>query len=109
MVLVDKHPVIMVCCMRNFHRACGVDWLLEAMERESLKSKKSDIVKQFDMITVSLNRKEKLGIPCVYRTICDKVLPINFGYGTECYAHPGVKSPGFSWATPFPSYPHFFP
>jgi hypothetical protein len=82
-------------------------WILEARERRPARTKKVDILNRFNMVAVQLNRRERR-VPYVFRVLSDRLLPINFGYGTEHYLHPRLTRLGLSWSVPFPAFPHFF-
>ena len=85
-----------------------VAWLLEARPGKPAKPRNVDILNRFDMIAVQLNRIRERKTPYVFRVLSDRLLPINFGYGTDCYLHPRLAKLGLSWSVPFPAFPHFF-
>ncbi|MEK7506943.1 MAG: YcaO-like family protein [Patescibacteria group bacterium] len=85
-----------------------VDWLLGAEEEAPAKSARVDIFKKFNPVVVKLNhRGDRSGLKVV-RVLSEKLLPINFGYGTEYHTHQRFATLGLKCSRKFPGFPHFF-
>lgn len=86
-----------------------VEWLLEETRENDITTSGFDgDMSRFDPIVVDITPKEH---PCgltVVRILSEKLMPINFGYGSEHYGHSRMKMLGLQWNMEFPSTPHFF-
>ncbi len=65
-------------------------------------------VSLFDPIRVVLDTGDNPYGLCVVRVLSESLLPINFGFGTECRRHKRIEALGLCWRRRFPSQPHFF-
>ena len=62
----------------------------------------------FKPIVVDITpQKHRCGLTVV-RVLSEKLMPINFGYGTEHYGHPRVTELQLRWSWMYPAIPHFF-
>lgn len=85
-----------------------LDWLRNSQQAHPTESPKVDILNQFDPIIVDLHKANNSSELNVVRTISERLLPINFGYGCEHYGHHRLKMLGLTWNREFPSFPHLF-
>ena len=84
------------------------EWLLKAEESRTITQDFNGDLHCFDPIVVDITPK---GYNCgltVVRVLSEKLMPINFGYGTEHYGHPRIDMLGLQWNWDYPSIPHFF-
>ena len=84
------------------------EWLLDAEQGEIVTKDFDGDLNQFDPIVVDITPKEHSCGLIVVRVLSEKLMPINFGYGTEHYGHPRVDMLGLQWSMKYPSTPHFF-
>lgn len=86
-----------------------VAWLIRAREKAPsvLHCSAADLFSRFEPAFVDLSSQEDSSLHVV-RAVSEKLLPINFGYGTEHVGHSRIKRLGLSWKRVFPSFPHFF-
>ncbi len=84
------------------------EWLLNAEQHEVTVKDFDGDLHQFDPIVVDITPKEYNCGLTVVRVLSEKLMPINFGYGTEHYGHPRMDMLGFQWSMKYPSTPHFF-
>lgn len=84
------------------------EWLLEAEESEVAANDFSGDLHRFDPIVVDITPKEPNCGLAVVRVLSEKLMPINFGYGSEHYGHPRMKALQLKWSMEYPSIPHFF-
>jgi hypothetical protein len=59
-------------------------------------------------VVVDLTPEGVTGGLQVVRVLSEKLIPINFGYGSEHRGHPRMAMVGCSWGEEYPSIPHFF-
>lgn len=83
-------------------------WLLESKEIEVVTKDFNGDLYRFDPIVVDITPKEYHCGLTVVRVLSEKLMPINFGYGSEHYGHPRISMLGFNWGMEYPSVPHFF-
>lgn len=85
------------------------EWLLKAEENEAGGKDFSGDLRHFDPIVVDITPDEEYGCGLtVVRVLSEKLMPINFGYGSEHYGHPRMKALQLPWSMRYPSIPHFF-
>jgi len=88
-----------------------VEWLINSTEAEpkpSSMNNSAQLLWHFDPVLVDLNPANPEISLRVIRAISEKLLPINFGYGTEHIGHRRFGDLGMEWKRDFPSIPHFF-
>jgi len=88
-----------------------VDWLINSTEAEPKPLSMNNVAQllwHFDPVLVDLNPANPEISLRVIRAISEKLLPINFGYGTEHIGHRRLDDLGLEWKREFPSTPHFF-
>jgi thiazole/oxazole-forming peptide maturase SagD family component len=89
----------------NLHH---LGWLLEATESPLPVFNKTleQALVEFDPVIIDLAMAtEKIPLSVV-RILSDKLMPINFGFGTEHFDHPRTKVLGLGWARTYPAQPH---
>ncbi len=84
------------------------EWLLEAKESEVATKDFDGDFRRFDPIVVDITPKEHNCGLTVVRVLSEKLIPFNFGYGSEHYGHPRIAVLGLRWSVKYPSVPHFF-
>ena len=84
------------------------DWLLGTDESEVAIKDFDGGLHRFDPIVVDITPKEHICGLTVVRVLSEKLMPINFGYGTEHCGHPRMKTLQLRWSRKYPSTPHFF-
>ena len=84
------------------------EWLLNAEEGEVIPQDFNGDLHRFDPIVVDITPKEHNCGLTVVRVLSEKLMPFNFGYGSEHYEHPRIVAVGLKWNMEFPSIPHFF-
>lgn len=86
-----------------------VQWLISSSYKEPVVKKMEikDLVSLFDPIVFDLHKASKLCNLNVVRILSEKLMPINFGYGTEAYEHKRITDLGLKWSRDYPSFPHF--
>jgi len=92
-------------------------WLINA---RTVKSKKFEILRdtsitvkqlinKFNLIEVIIHEAIDDNDLWVIKAMSESLLPLNFGYGTECSSHNRLSHLGLKWERKYPSTPHFFP
>ncbi|MEK7576074.1 MAG: YcaO-like family protein [Patescibacteria group bacterium] len=84
------------------------EWLLEANGNQIPPKDFSGDLSRFDPIVVNITPKEYDCGLTVVRVLSEKLMPINFGYGSEHFGHPRMAVVGLKWNMEYPSIPHFF-
>lgn len=84
------------------------EWLLEADESEVATKDFNGDLHRFDHIVIDITPKEHNCGLTVVRVLSEKLMPINFGYGSEHFGHPRLAVVGLRWNRGYPSIPHFF-
>lgn len=85
-----------------------VDWLLKSEECDVITKDFIGDFNCFDPIVVDITPKiENAGLS-VIRVFSEKLMPINFGYGSEHRGHSRMDMLRCSWSAEYPSIPHFF-
>ncbi len=86
-----------------------IEWLLNpsgvSLDQEIATP---DLISMFDPVMVSLTPKEHPSGIHVSRILSEKLLPINFGYGTEHHGHQRFEVVGLSQVPESLFFPHFF-
>lgn len=85
-----------------------LEWLLQAETGKIIPEDFCGDMSIFDPIVVDVTPKGNESGLNVIRVLSEKLMPINFGYGTEHYGHKRMKVLGFKWKMEYPSTPHFF-
>lgn len=91
--------------LRNLNH---LDWLLDASKIPVPTSFRTldQAWTQFNPVIVDLaTTTDKIPL-YVVRVLSDKLIPINFGFGTEHVDHPRAKMLGLSWMRSYPAQPH---
>lgn len=84
------------------------EWLLNPKEKEAAPKDFNGDLNRFEPIVVDITPKaHKCGLTVV-RVLSEKLMPINFGYGSEHYGHHRMKALQLKWNREYPSVPHFF-
>ena len=95
----------------NKERLEELRWLLDAeiSKPKAIKKRNSpELLGQFDPIIVDITPDY---IDCdlkVIRVLSEKLLPLNFGYGSEHIGHQRLDDLGLKWYRKYPALPHFF-
>lgn len=85
-----------------------LSWLINAGEEKPAKGEeRKNIFEQFNPVVVDITPNKEASLSVV-RVLSEKLMPMNFGYGSEHYRHPRLKMLGLSWKWEFPAQPHFF-
>ena len=85
-----------------------LSWLINAEEKKPAEvDKKKDIFTQFNPVVVDITPSKEASLSVV-RVLSEKLMPMNFGYGSEHYRHSRLDMLGLSWKWEFPAQPHFF-
>jgi hypothetical protein len=92
----------------NSGRLAELSWLLDAAPEPLPNHAEVDILATFDPVMVELDHASNESVT-VFRALSEKLLPINFGWGSEHSGHPRVPALGLAWSRDYPSAPHFFP
>ena len=84
-------------------------WLLEGAKESNVTTGdfNGDLYR-FDPVVVDITPKELNCGLTVVRVLSEKLMPINFGYGSEHYGHSRMEVLGLQWNAEYPSPPHFF-
>lgn len=82
-----------------FHRGSlhEVQWLLDSVEDDPKDPEPTDMFRLFDPVAVDLTPAAKEDELKVVRVLSEKLLPINFGYGSEHHGHPRLAMLGLKW------------
>ncbi len=101
---IDDHGLFYVDPKNLVH----IEWLLKA-EKSEVRTKNFDgDLNSFDPIVVDITPTTHGCGLTVVRVLSDRLMPINFGYGSEHRGHPRMNTLHFKWSTGYPSIPHFF-
>lgn len=101
----DDHGVFYMDPQNLVH----AEWLLKAEIGDvTTKNFTGDFFK-FDPIVVDITPKDNSSGLVVVRVMSKKLLPMNFGYGSEHYGHRRMDVLGLRWQKQYPAIPHFFP
>lgn len=86
-----------------------VEWLISSPNKEPLVKEMNfnDLISLFDPVVFDLHKTPNLCSLNVVHILSEKLMPINFGYGTEAYEHRRIKDLGLKWSREYPSFPHF--
>lgn len=85
-----------------------LSWLVSAEEGKPIKGDEGkDIFVQFNPVVVDITPIKEASLSVV-RVLSEKLMPLNFGYGSEHYRHPRLNMLGLNWKWKFPAQPHFF-
>jgi thiazole/oxazole-forming peptide maturase SagD family component len=85
-----------------------VAWLIEAKTAVPTVTDYRGTLNEYDPVVVDLTPEGVTGGLQVVRVLSEKLIPINFGYGSEHRGHPRMAMVGCSWGEEYPSIPHFF-
>lgn len=83
-------------------------WLIEAEEKVDPPDDFNGDWSPFDPVIIDITPNDHVCGLTVVRALSAKLLPINFGYGTEHYRHQRIARLGLRWSTRYPAIPHFF-
>ncbi|MES2216493.1 MAG: YcaO-like family protein [Patescibacteria group bacterium] len=85
-----------------------LEWLLAAEECEKRREVFKGDLKQIDPVVADITpQTHECGLSVV-RVLSERLMPINFGYGSEHRGHQRMDLLGLTWADEYPSCPHFF-
>ncbi|MCL1470787.1 YcaO-like family protein [Argonema antarcticum] len=86
-----------------------VEWLISSPNKEPFvkEIKLNELVSHFDPVVFDLHKASNLCSLNVVYVLSEKLMPVNFGYGTEAYGHQRIKDLGLKWSREYPSFPHF--
>ena len=106
-VTTDDHLALYSSSTRYHHLLSPI---LQAKEREPrLYEYTGNLLDQWRPVIVNQTPvSPKCGL-VVVRALSERLLPLNFGYGSECLSHPRLHSLGLKNVMTFPAVPHFFP
>jgi ribosomal protein S12 methylthiotransferase accessory factor len=90
---------------KNLEKA---EWLLEPGECTSLPQDFNGSLPDYGAVVVDITPQEQSCGLKVIRVLSERLMPMNFGYGTEHYGHPRMNALDFRWSMEYPSFPHFF-
>lgn len=83
-------------------------WLVNAEEMWPKKGgARKNIFELYNPVVVDITPNKETSLSVV-RVLSEKLMPMNFGYGSEHYRHPRLKMLGLKWKWKFPAQPHFF-
>ena len=85
-----------------------VEWLLKTVECKMMREDFVGILSRFDPIVVDITPQEPICELKVVRVLSEKLMPINFGYGSEHRGHSRMSVLKYRWSMQYPSIPHFF-